>query len=611
MVKFLASFKARLFIIMGLVIAISAIFLSFLTLQDSRAITVDVYGQSGMNIAKEAAALLDPDTFLRIAAEKNMDDPDYQNLYKQFRVIKQSSICRYLYSMVQVKGNNFEYVVDGSSTPDDEDNFSPPGEMEDISSYAAAPLRCLAEKKAVISDLQYDKEWGWTISVYVPVIASTGDAVGFVACDFQSENLAALLKQERTKMYFICALCIVLGLAVLFLIAKPFFGSLDMVSKRLLQIASESGDLSEEVPVYKQDEVGVLAQNCNAVIKKLRNMMVMIKQNAAQLAQMSGGLVEQASAAGQSVELAVTGVAEIGQTAQQQDALMDSVYQGVLLAGKEIEKVDDQQQEQTSAIRESSASMEEMTSNIESIDAGLERVAARYSDLVKASEKGREIQDTMSAQIGIIAEQSKDLTEANTAITEIAQKTNLLAMNAAIEAAHAGDAGKGFAVVADEIRALAESSAEQSGSINKLLTGIAGAIGGVADFSGDATSSFNSMESQIHEIDAMMQEIRQGMQEQAQGIKEMLSTTRVIADSASTINDASKNMRRVSSESFKGFDTLKSNSAEIRGKMQNITAKMDIMHDLVDSVSDAFKKNSETAQRLSTYVNSFKTGAEV
>ena len=204
--------------------------------------------------------------------------------------------------------------------------------------------------------------------------------------------------------------------------------------------------------------------------------------------------------------------------------------EGITKTGAEIEKLG-QQEEQTAAVRESSASMEEMTSNITAIDTSLNHITEKYSTLVQEAENGRKLQNSVVQQVNVIAEHSKGLNDANATITEIAQKTNLLAMNAAIEAAHAGEAGKGFAVVAGEIRSLAESSAKQSQAINTLLTNITSAISGIVESSGQSLSSFNTISGKIREIDGMMQEVHSGMVEQTNGLHEMLNNDRVMATS--------------------------------------------------------------------------------
>jgi methyl-accepting chemotaxis protein len=173
-------------------------------------------------------------------------------------------------------------------------------------------------------------------------------------------------------------------------------------------------------------------------------------------------------------------------------------------------------------VAQSSSAIEEMLANIQSVTSTLVKNADNVTELIDASEIGRGGLQEVAADIQEIARESEGLLEINAVMENTASQTNLLLMNAAIEAAHAGEAGKGFAVVADEIRKLAESSGEQSKTISAVLKKIKDSIDKITASTDNVLNKFEAIESGVKTVADQEENIRNAMEEQGAGSKQIL-----------------------------------------------------------------------------------------
>src|SRR5208337_4923453 len=205
-----------------------------------------------------------------------------------------------------------------------------------------------------------------------------------------------------------------------------------------------------------------------------------------------------------------------------QSSAVREVIEAIQALTTGVDTLSDMIQRQSAGVSQSSASVEEMIANIESVAANVEGASKGAELLATKGSEGKARIDEVSETVDAIVHYSENLSEAARLITEIADRTNLLAMNAAIEAAHAGEAGKGFSVVADEIRNLAETSSEQSHTIGAELAQVRKGIEEIVASSRDTAASFSRVMQKLADTDRIVQEVKNAMAEQKEGSSQVL-----------------------------------------------------------------------------------------
>jgi methyl-accepting chemotaxis protein len=247
-----------------------------------------------------------------------------------------------------------------------------------------------------------------------------------------------------------------------------------------------------------------------------------------------------------------------------------------------------------------------MLANIQSVTNTLIKNAQNVKELTDASDIGRAGLQDVASDIQEIARESEGLLEINAVMENIASQTNLLSMNAAIEAAHAGEAGKGFAVVADEIRKLAESSGEQSKTISTVLKKIKTSIDKITQSTDNVLNKFEAIDGGVKTVAEQEENIRNAMEEQGQGSKQILQAIGQVNEITQLVKGSSKEMLEGSREIIQESKNLERATQEISGGMNEMGAGADQINIAVNRVNELTGQNRENIDTLVKEVARFK-----
>jgi methyl-accepting chemotaxis protein len=335
-------------------------------------------------------------------------------------------------------------------------------------------------------------------------------------------------------------------------------------------------------------------------------MISQVKAESDTMDEISTQLQGQTGGIKNGIDAITTNVSDLNFQTEEQSASVTETSSTIHQIAKNIESLSHQIEGQSASVTESSAAIQQMVSNINSISTNLDRAGGGFETLLGASNNGRDSMQNVIELVKDVSSQSEHLLETNEIINSIASQTNLLAMNAAIEAAHAGEAGKGFSVVSDEIRKLAESSSEQSKVIEAELKKVVTTISTIVDASAKADEAFGTVATQIKEANGLIQEIRMAMKEQTEGSQQVLEALDDIQNITVQIRDGSLEMNQGAAMILKEMTRLESISLKVQKSTQDIARSSETIGQNIEEIVQVTGKNAEVVKALNAITNRFK-----
>ena len=441
-----------------------------------------------------------------------------------------------------------------------------------------------------------------TFASYVPVQGTPWSAI----LTIPQKQIEAVGDKMKTMIIIITALIGVIISVVCSLMMIAAVKPLKVVRESIHEIASGDADLTQQIVVKSNNEIGALGDGFNAFMDKLRTIIGGVKDSKEILGDVNIGLQKRIEENGRSIEAIIGDLSDIGSQVQNQADSVSQTVSAVEEISQNIQSLENMIETQSSGVVEASAAVEEMIGNISSVNNSVGYMAKSFDSLIQNTEEGIQRQNDVNERIRNIEEQSKALQTANKTISDIAGQTNLLAMNAAIEAAHAGEAGKGFSVVADEIRKLSETSSAQSKTIREELLKIEGSINDVVNASQASTDMFVEVSNSITQTQQLVLQIKGAMEEQQEGSKQIGDALKLMNDNTSEVRAASHEMAEGNKSILSEIDQLRNTTGVIRESMDKISQSAGDIKETSNSLSEIADSVTSAVDQIGGQIDLFK-----
>ncbi|MHC6201851.1 methyl-accepting chemotaxis protein [Breznakiellaceae bacterium SP9] len=563
---------------------------------------LDTLTQAARLMEKQYPELSDPDS---IRSEGMARSDLYRKLTAGIKTVSDSFGVASIYYMQQQRGvyhfilssDNVEFIDEVPLDAGEDELFlpyeSPPDEME-----AAARTKTLQ-----ISKEPYTDEFGTFITAILPILKN-GQVVGLLGVDYELSYIRGIEREAQLALIIALVLAIGVSLALALTVSSSLIKPIRRAIAALKTIAT--GDLTARIEATSNDEMGEMMRFLNQMQESIKSLILTIKDQSEKLSNTGSSLSSSMTQTAAAINEITANIQSIKGRVLNQSSAVSETNATMEQITVNIDKLNTQIGRQTESVSRSSSAIEEMLANIQSVTATLVKNTDNVHSLAEASDIGHQGLRDVAANIQEIARESEGLLEINGVMQNIASQTNLLSMNAAIEAAHAGESGKGFAVVADEIRKLAENSSGQSKTISAVLKKIKTSIDKITTSTANVLNKFEAIGGGVQIVAAQEENVRNAMEEQGQGSRQVLESIGQLNEVTLTVKGGSAEMLKGSQQIIIEGKNLEMVTAEIANGMNEMAAGAGQINSAVGEVNTLSGRNRDDIDILVKEVSRFK-----
>ncbi|MBP1930128.1 methyl-accepting chemotaxis protein [Ammoniphilus resinae] len=569
------SLRFKMIAIFSTIVLLTCISFAYLSYISSVKLAKDSLAHLAGNISVQAAKTIDLNKYQKEILIQDGETDYYKELRTELNDIREKTGLTYLYTMGREQtGNGFKYFYMVDGMPLDDQEASQLGDEEDANTYPNIVSAFeTGEMQIEVSDTE---EYGALITTYLPLKTSSGDVIGILGADLDATEFYALMDSYKKKMVISTLVVLLISFIVVYGFSLYLVNPIKYLTNQVSKVGE--GDLSIHLRSRRTDEIGTLTNSIQKMMDDLKQIIQGINLNSIELVNASSQLFAGANEVKEgNHQIAVT-MNELSNGAESQAGSANQVSQTMQLFTRQIQEASGQGME----LNVASGKVLNLTNNgFHLMSESEQQFRLIYLGVKESIEKVKGLDL-----------RSKEISQLIQVIQDIANQTNLLALNAAIEAARAGEHGRGFAVVADEVRKLAEQVTGSIGHIVEIVQGV--------------------QKESNETVDALQHSYAQ-VAEGTEKIKITRDTFNEINTSILSIQGQIKNISYRLNEIFKqseeineSLESVAAIAEESSAGMEETSASVQQSASVMESIVKASNSVSKLAEQLNRSVEHFK-----